>query len=58
MTNDVFETCLGLPAAVEDYPFGDDVAVFKVELRAMVVHSYELVAKSLPRHVRATLGLR
>ncbi len=26
----VIELCLGLPGAVEDYPFGDDVAVFKV----------------------------
>ena len=31
MTRDeVLELCAGLPAAVEDYPFGDGVAVFKV----------------------------
>jgi predicted DNA-binding protein (MmcQ/YjbR family) len=31
MTRDqVLEWCSGLPGAVEDYPFGDDVAVFKV----------------------------
>lgn len=31
MTRDeVLELCLGLPGAVEDYPFGDDVAVIKV----------------------------
>jgi predicted DNA-binding protein (MmcQ/YjbR family) len=31
MTRDeVLDRCAGLPAAVEDYPFGDDVAVFKV----------------------------
>jgi predicted DNA-binding protein (MmcQ/YjbR family) len=31
MTRDeVFKHCLGLPSAVEDYPFGDEVAVFKV----------------------------
>jgi predicted DNA-binding protein (MmcQ/YjbR family) len=28
--DEVLEVCLGLEAAVEDYPFGDDVAVFKV----------------------------
>jgi len=28
--DDVLEVCAGLPAAVEDYPFGDGVAVFKV----------------------------
>jgi predicted DNA-binding protein (MmcQ/YjbR family) len=26
----VLERCSGFPGAVEDYPFGDDVAVFKV----------------------------
>jgi predicted DNA-binding protein (MmcQ/YjbR family) len=31
MTRDqVLERCSGFPGAVEDYPFGDDVAVFKV----------------------------
>jgi predicted DNA-binding protein (MmcQ/YjbR family) len=31
MTRDhVLELCVTLPAAVEDYPFGDGVAVFKV----------------------------
>jgi predicted DNA-binding protein (MmcQ/YjbR family) len=29
--DDVLDACTGMPAAVEDYPFGDDVAVFKVE---------------------------
>ena len=29
-TDDVLALCTGLPGAVEDYPFGDDVAVFKV----------------------------
>jgi predicted DNA-binding protein (MmcQ/YjbR family) len=28
--DDVLEVCSGFPGAVEDYPFGDDVAVFKV----------------------------
>jgi len=28
--DDVLETCLGLPAAEETYPFGDEVAVIKV----------------------------
>ena len=26
----MLEVCTGLPGAVEDYPFGDEVAVFKV----------------------------
>ena len=28
--DDVLDRCAGLPGAVEDYPFGDGVAVFKV----------------------------
>ena len=28
--DDVLDLCTSLPGAVEDYPFGDDVAVFKV----------------------------
>jgi predicted DNA-binding protein (MmcQ/YjbR family) len=28
--DDVLEHCTGLPGSVEDYPFGDGVAVFKV----------------------------
>ena len=28
--DDVLSVCAGLPGAVEDYPFGDDTAVFKV----------------------------
>ena len=28
--DDVLEYCAGMPGAVEDYPFGDEVAVFKV----------------------------
>jgi predicted DNA-binding protein (MmcQ/YjbR family) len=28
--DDVLEFCSGVPGAVEDYPFGDEVAVFKV----------------------------
>jgi len=31
--DDVLALCAGLPGAVEDYPFGEDVAVFKVEGR-------------------------
>jgi predicted DNA-binding protein (MmcQ/YjbR family) len=31
MTRDeVLEACMALPGAIEDYPFGDEVAVFKV----------------------------
>ena len=28
--DDVLAACLAYPAAVEDYPFGDEVAVFKI----------------------------
>jgi predicted DNA-binding protein (MmcQ/YjbR family) len=28
--DDVLDLCAGLPDAVEDYPFGDEVAVFKL----------------------------
>jgi predicted DNA-binding protein (MmcQ/YjbR family) len=28
--DDILDLCASLPGAVEDYPFGDDVAVFKV----------------------------
>jgi predicted DNA-binding protein (MmcQ/YjbR family) len=28
--DEVLDVCSGLPGAVEDYPFGDEVAVFKV----------------------------
>ena len=28
--DDVLDVCANLPGAVEDYPFGDEVAVFKV----------------------------
>jgi len=28
--DDVIGFCIGMPGAVEDYPFGDDVAVFKI----------------------------
>lgn len=31
--DDVLDLCTDLPGAVEDYPFGDGVAVFKVEGR-------------------------
>lgn len=29
-TDQVLDLCSSLPGAVEDYPFGDDVAVFKI----------------------------
>ena len=28
--DDVLDLCASMPGAMEDYPFGDDVAVFKV----------------------------
>jgi predicted DNA-binding protein (MmcQ/YjbR family) len=37
----VLDLCSRLPGAVEDYPFGDDVAVFKVggKMFALVTHA-------------------
>ena len=29
--DEVIDLCLDMPGAIEDYPFGDEVAVFKVE---------------------------
>ena len=40
MTRDeVIVTCLGYPGAVEDYPFGDEVAVFRVAARMFALVS-------------------
>lgn len=39
--DDVLDLCAGMPAAVEDYPFGDDVAVFKVGGRMFALVSLE-----------------
>src|SRR5579875_2263466 len=36
-TDDVLELCAGLPGAVEDYPFGEGVAVFKVGGRMFAI---------------------
>ncbi len=42
MTRDeVLELCESLPAAVEDYPFGDEVAVFKVGGRMFALVSLD-----------------
>ena len=35
--DDVLDHCAGLPGAVEDYPFGEGVAVFKVGGRMFVL---------------------
>jgi hypothetical protein len=32
--DDVLDLCAHMPGVVEDYPFGEGVAVFKVALRA------------------------
>lgn len=37
----VFDLCLRLPSAVEDYPFGDEVAVFKVGGRMFALVSLD-----------------
>ena len=50
MTRDqVLDLCSSLPGAVEDYPFGDDVAVFKVgdKMFALVALAGELGSVSL-----------
>lgn len=39
--DDVLELCAGLPGAVEDYPFGEGVAVFKVGGRMFALVSLE-----------------
>jgi predicted DNA-binding protein (MmcQ/YjbR family) len=39
--DDVLAHCLGLPSAVEDYPFGDEVAVFKVGGKMFAIVSLE-----------------
>ena len=42
MTRDeVLAHCLGLPSAVDDYPFGDEVAVFKVGGKMFAIVSLE-----------------
>ena len=42
MTRDeVLKHCLSLPSAVEDYPFGDEVAVFKVGGKMFAVVSLD-----------------
>jgi predicted DNA-binding protein (MmcQ/YjbR family) len=48
MTRDeVLELCAGLPGAVEDYPFGDGVAVFKVGGRMFALVSLEGIPGSV-----------
>jgi predicted DNA-binding protein (MmcQ/YjbR family) len=39
----VLDLCSSLPGAVEDYPFGDDVAVFKIggKMFALVALAWE-----------------
>jgi predicted DNA-binding protein (MmcQ/YjbR family) len=39
--DDVLDVCAGLAGAVEDYPFGDGVAVFKVEGRMFALVSLD-----------------
>jgi predicted DNA-binding protein (MmcQ/YjbR family) len=39
--DDVLDFCSSLPGAVEDYPFGDGVAVFKVAGRMFALVSLE-----------------
>jgi predicted DNA-binding protein (MmcQ/YjbR family) len=39
--DDVLDLCARLPGAVEDYPFGDDVAVFKVGGRMFALVALE-----------------
>ena len=39
--DDVLELCAGFPGSVEDYPFGDGVAVFKVGARMFALVSLE-----------------
>jgi predicted DNA-binding protein (MmcQ/YjbR family) len=48
--------CADLPGAIEDYPFGDGVAVFKVGGRMFALVSLvQLIVDGLPRAERARL---
>lgn len=61
MTRDqVLDRCLRMPGAIEDYPFGDEVAVFKVEGRmfALVSLSGEHGSVSLKCDPEWAVGLR
>lgn len=61
MTRDeLLDVCTGLPGAVEDYPFGDGVAVFKVGGRmfALVPLDAELVSVNLKCDPELALALR
>jgi YjbR len=50
MTRDhVLDVCASLPGAVEDYPFGDDVAVFKVGGRVFALIMLEGTPGPAPR---------
>lgn len=61
MTRDqVLDVCSRMPGAVEDYPFGDDVAVFKVggKMFALVMLTGELGSVNLKCHPDWALELR
>ena len=47
--DDVLAACLELPATVEDYPFGDDVAVFKVGGKVFAIDPHQGAARAAPR---------
>lgn len=44
--DDVLELCTSLPEAIEDYPFGENVAVFKVGRRMFASCSSKAVRAS------------
>jgi predicted DNA-binding protein (MmcQ/YjbR family) len=56
----VLDLCAGLPSAVQDYPFGDDVAVFKVAgtMFALVALAGEPGSVSLKGDTEWALELR
>lgn len=61
MTRDkVLDLCARLPGAVEDYPFGDDVAVFKVggKMFALVPLAVERASVNLKCDPQWALELR
>jgi predicted DNA-binding protein (MmcQ/YjbR family) len=52
----VLERCSGFPGAVEDHPFGDDVAVFKVGGKMFALVMLEGAPGSVNRLERARLA--
>jgi predicted DNA-binding protein (MmcQ/YjbR family) len=55
--DDVLDSCASMPGAVEDYPFGDEVAVFKVGGRMFALVSLDGSPGSVSLKCDPTLAL-